>query len=48
MEFATPMNTTGMGNVDPTNEPLPVIDKTKKRKKRRMKSLKDFVKNKMV
>lgn len=44
------MNTTGMGNVEPLNEPMPMIDKTKqtKKKKRRMKSLRDFVKNKMV
>lgn len=42
-DLATPANTLGMGAVMPANEPLP----TKKRKRKRMKTLSEFVKAKM-
>lgn len=43
--FATPLNTLGMGTVDPCNtDPMPTISfKRKKRRKRRMKHLKDVI-----
>lgn len=44
--FATPMNTLGMGEVNPLSEPIGNVSKTKrknKRKKRKMKSLRDFL-----
>lgn len=43
--MATPMNTVGMGDVDPCNiDPIPVNKPKKIKKKKKMKSLKDYVK----
>ena len=48
--FATPMNTIGMGAVDPcVTDPIPSISlKRKRRRKRRMKSIKEFIKESIV
>ena len=42
MEFATPMNTLGMGNPAPETDPCVPATKTKKKK---LKSLKQFIKS---
>ena len=46
---ATPMNTLGMGTVEPcVTDPIPTISfKRKKRRKRRMKHLKDIINEKL-
>ena len=48
--FATPMNTLGMGAVEPcVTDPIPSISlKRKRRRKRRMKSIKEFIKESIV
>ena len=48
--FATPMNTIGMGAVEPcVTDPIPSISlKRKRRRKRRMKSIKEFIKESIV
>ena len=42
MEFATPMNTLGMGNPGPETDPCVPVHKSKKKK---LKSLKQFIKS---
>lgn len=48
--FATPMNTLGMGAVEPcVTDPIPSVSlKRKRRRKRRMKSIKEFIKESIV
>ena len=48
--FATPMNTIGMGAVEPcVTDPIPSISlKRKRRRKRRMKNIKGFIKESIV
>ena len=44
MDYATPMNTLGMGNAGPETDPcIPVC----KRKKKKLKSLKHFIKSRI-
>ena len=44
MEGATPMNTLGMGNAGPETDPCGPVYKTKKKK---LKSLKQFIKSRI-
>lgn len=45
--FATPMNTLGIGDVNPSTDPMSVPIKRNKRRKKKMKNLKDTIKAKL-